>query len=62
MAEPTETESKETLDAYVDALREIVAQGKADPQSLTDAPVSLPVRRMDETAAARQMVLTEDMA
>ena len=61
MAEPTETESKETLDAYVDALHEIIAQGKADPQSLADAPVGLPVRRLDETTAARQMVLTEDM-
>ncbi|MBQ3060304.1 MAG: aminomethyl-transferring glycine dehydrogenase subunit GcvPB [Desulfovibrio sp.] len=62
MAEPTETESRETLDEYVQALTEIVAQGKADPQGLAAAPVSLPVRRMDETAAARQMVLTEDMA
>lgn len=61
MAEPTETESKETLDAYVDALHEIIAQGKADPQSLADAPVGLPVRRLDETTAARRMVLTEDM-
>ena len=46
----------------MEALHEIIAQGKADPQSLTDAPVSLPVRRLDETTAARQMVLTEDMA
>ena len=61
MAEPTETESKETLDAYVDALHEIIAQGNADPQSLADAPIGLPVRRLDETAAARRMVLTEDM-
>lgn len=61
MAEPTETESKQTLDAYVAALEEIVAQGRRDPQSLTQAPVNLPVRRLDETAAARHMVLTEDM-
>ena len=61
MAEPTESESRETLDGYVEALREIVEQGKADPASLAAAPVSLPVRRMDETAAARQMILTEDM-
>ena len=38
-----------------------IAQGKADPQSLADAPVGLPVRRLDETTAARRMVLTEDM-
>ena len=61
MAEPTVTESKEILDAYVEALHEIIAQGNADPQSLADAPIGLPVRRLDETAAARRMVLTEDM-
>lgn len=61
MAEPTETENKETLDAYIQALEEIVAQGKSDPQRLAEAPTSLPVRRLDETAAARRMVLTEDM-
>ena len=62
MAEPTETESKQTLDAYIEALREIVALGKSDPQQLLDAPVKMPVRRLDETAAARHMILTEDMA
>lgn len=62
MAEPTETESKETLDSYVEALRDIVAQGKADPQSLLDAPANLPVRRLDETTAARSMILTDDMS
>ena len=61
MAEPTETESKQTLDAFADAIREIVELGKTNPQALLDAPVTLPVRRMDETAAARQMILTEDM-
>ena len=61
MAEPTETESKQTLDAYIEALREIVALGKSDPQQLLDAPVKMPVRRLDETAAARHMILTEDM-
>ena len=61
MAEPTETESKQTLDAFADAIREIVELGRSNPQALLDAPVTLPVRRMDETAAARQMVLTEDM-
>lgn len=61
MAEPTETESKQTLDAYIQALEEIVAQGKSDPQSLAEAPARLPMRRLDETAAARRMVLTEDM-
>jgi glycine dehydrogenase subunit 2 len=61
MTEPTETESKETLDHFVAVLREIVEKGKTDPDFLRNAPVSLPVRRLDETGAARNMVLTEDM-
>ena len=54
MIEPTETESKETLDAFVEALRDIVATAKNDPQKLFDAPVTTVVGRVDETRAARQ--------
>jgi glycine dehydrogenase subunit 2 len=54
MIEPTETESKETLDAFVEALRAIVARAKTNPQELFDAPVSTVVGRVDETRAARQ--------
>ena len=54
MIEPTETESKETLDGFIAAFREIVAQAKRDPQALFDAPVTTPVGRVDETRAARQ--------
>jgi glycine dehydrogenase subunit 2 len=54
MIEPTETESKETLDAFVRALREIVERAKTDPRALFDAPVTTPVGRVDETRAARQ--------
>jgi glycine dehydrogenase subunit 2 len=54
MIEPTETESKETLDGFIEALRAIVEQAKADPQSLFDAPVTTVVGRVDETRAARQ--------
>lgn len=54
MIEPTETESKETLDGFVDALRDIVAQARRDPQALFDAPVTTVVGRVDETRAARQ--------
>lgn len=61
MAEPTETESKQTLDAYAAALEEIVKQGLANPEYLHEAPRCTPVRRLDETAAARNMVLTDDM-
>ncbi|MGC1379487.1 MAG: aminomethyl-transferring glycine dehydrogenase subunit GcvPB [Candidatus Baltobacteraceae bacterium] len=54
MIEPTETESKETLDAFAEALREIVETAKRDPQALFDAPVTTVVGRVDETRAARQ--------
>jgi glycine dehydrogenase subunit 2 len=54
MIEPTETESKETLDAFVAALREIVETAKSNPQAILDAPVTTVVGRIDETRAARQ--------
>jgi glycine cleavage system P protein (glycine dehydrogenase) subunit 2 len=54
MIEPTETESKETLDAFVAALREIVEIAKTDPQAVMEAPKRTIVRRIDETRAARQ--------
>ncbi|GAB5404087.1 MAG: aminomethyl-transferring glycine dehydrogenase subunit GcvPB [Aureliella sp.] len=54
MIEPTETESKETLDAFVDALRQIVAE---DPDGFQDAPVSTAVCRPDEVRAARKPVM-----
>jgi glycine dehydrogenase subunit 2 len=54
LIEPTETESKETLDAFVDALAAIVDEARNDPELLHSAPHSSPVRRLDETAAARQ--------
>jgi glycine dehydrogenase subunit 2 len=54
MIEPTETESKETLDSFIEAMREIVEQAKREPQALLDAPVNTVVGRVDETRAARQ--------
>ncbi len=57
MVEPTETESLETLDAYADALTEILARAAADPEYLAGAPYHTPVRRLDEVRAARQPVL-----
>lgn len=57
MVEPTETESLETIDAYVEALREILARAEADPAFLHDAPYHTPVRRLDEVRAARTPVL-----
>jgi glycine dehydrogenase subunit 2 len=59
MIEPTETESKETLDRFVDDLIDILAQAETDPESLHQAPVTTPVRRLDEVKAARAMELKE---
>ena len=57
MIEPTETESKETLDAFIDAMLDIADCVEKDPDALHNAPVSTPVGRLDEVAAAREMVL-----
>ena len=57
MIEPTETESKETLDGFLEIMRHIAAEAASDPESLKTAPHTTPVRRLDETTAARQPVL-----
>jgi glycine dehydrogenase subunit 2 len=57
MIEPTETESKETLDAFADALLKIAEEARTDPQLLHGAPHSAPVRRLDEVRAAKELVL-----
>jgi len=54
LIEPTETESLETLDAFVEALIAIAAEADTDPDMIKGAPHTAPVRRLDETAAARQ--------
>ncbi len=55
MIEPTETESKETLDAFIEAMIEIAKLAETDPESITSAPGTTPVGRLDETAAARNL-------
>lgn len=57
MIEPTETESKETLDNFIDALIKISKEAKENPSLLKDAPHSTVVRRPDETRAARNPIL-----
>ena len=57
MVEPTETESKETLDAFADAMHRAAREAEEDPQLLHDAPVTTPVRRLDEAKAARELKL-----
>jgi glycine dehydrogenase subunit 2 len=54
MVEPTETESKDTMDAFGDALVELARQAREDPDALHQAPRSLPVGRLDEVEAARR--------
>ncbi len=57
MIEPTETEAKETLDVFVDAMLAIAREAAEDPETVKAAPKSRPVRRLDEVKAARQPVV-----
>jgi glycine dehydrogenase subunit 2 len=57
MIEPTETESKETLDSFIEVMRKIAKEAAEDPNILHEAPHNTPVRRPDETAAARNPIL-----
>jgi glycine dehydrogenase subunit 2 len=57
MIEPTETESKDTLDAFADALLAIVKEARENPELLHQAPHTAPTRRLDEVKAARDLVL-----
>lgn len=53
MIEPTETETKETLDEFIDVMKKIAQEAQENPQLLLDAPHNTPVRKVDETYAAR---------
>ena len=55
MIEPTETESRESLDGFIAAMRQIADEAKADPDMLHQAPVTTPVRRLDEARASREL-------
>jgi len=57
MIEPTESEPKEELDLFIDAMKSIAEEVEEDPQTVLDAPHSTRVSRLDETAAARKPVL-----
>ncbi|MBA2384624.1 MAG: aminomethyl-transferring glycine dehydrogenase subunit GcvPB [Actinobacteria bacterium] len=58
MIEPTETEPKERLDAFADAMLAIAAEAAEHPELLKEAPHSRPVRRLDEVKAAKRAVVT----
>jgi glycine dehydrogenase subunit 2 len=59
MVEPTETETKETLDAFADAVAAILREAAADPEIARTAPHTTPVRRLDEVAAAKCPVIRQ---
>jgi glycine dehydrogenase subunit 2 len=58
LIEPTETEAKEDLDRFCDALASIREEMQHDPEKLTSAPHTMPVRRLDDVRAAKQLDLT----
>jgi glycine dehydrogenase subunit 2 len=62
MIEPTETETKERLDGFADALHEILAEAARDPEVARNAPYTTPVRRLDEARAAKQPVVRQRTA
>jgi glycine dehydrogenase subunit 2 len=57
LIEPTETEAKEVLDAFVEAMINILDEAKTDPSILQNAPYTLSVKRLDEVKAARELDL-----
>ena len=57
LIEPTETEAKEALDGFMDAMQQIREEAETDPDLVKGAPYSLPVKRLDEVRAARQLDL-----
>ncbi len=59
MVEPTETETKETLDAFAEAIAQILAEAASDPEIALGAPYTTPVRRLDEVAAAKAPVIRQ---
>lgn len=58
MLEPTETESKETMDKVIKVFKEIYETAHENPQAIKDAPVNTIIKRVDETQAARNPILT----
>jgi glycine cleavage system P protein (glycine dehydrogenase) subunit 2 len=59
MVEPTETETKESLDAFAEAIDRILAEAEADPEKAKNAPCTTPVRRLDEVKATRKPLVRQ---
>src|SRR5204863_5623552 len=61
LIEPTETETRETLDAFAEAVADILREAEHDPEIAQNAPYSTPVRRLDEAAAAKRPVIRQPL-
>jgi glycine dehydrogenase subunit 2 len=61
LVEPTETETKETLDEFAAIIAEIIEEGRRDPEIARGAPYTTPVRRLDEAGAARNPVIRQPL-
>jgi glycine dehydrogenase subunit 2 len=61
LVEPTETETKETLDAFADAIAAILQEAAEDPEVARNAPYTTPVRRLDEAGAAKHPVIRQPL-
>jgi glycine dehydrogenase subunit 2 len=59
MIEPTETETRETLDAFAEAIEQILAEAEVSPEVAQNAPYTTPVRRLDEVGATRRPVVRQ---
>ena len=57
MIEPTETESLDTLDSFIEVMKKVAVEAKEDPEMVKNAPYTTPVRRLDETTAAKKPML-----
>lgn len=58
MIEPTENESKETLDAFINVMHKIADEARTNPELLKTAPHNTPIKRVDDVLAAKHPVLT----
>jgi glycine dehydrogenase subunit 2 len=61
MVEPTETETRETLDAFAEAIAQILVEAGEDPEKARNAPYTTPVRRLDEAGAAKRPVIRQTL-
>jgi glycine dehydrogenase subunit 2 len=61
MVEPTETETKESLDSFAEAIERILAEAESDPDVAKSAPYTTPVRRLDEVRATRRPVVRQPL-